>query len=118
MVKEQIRKLKYTCISLKILKKDLDISFVKKRIGEVERNFSSYKKANDVFGFSPNLSINNIFPGGMKTELWKNVNGINKKKISQFLDTNDVSNLIEFVINQKKSNIFKKITVFPNNDWH
>ena len=64
------------------------------------------------------ISINNIYPGGMKTELWKKINGIKKEKISQFLDTTDVSNLIEFVLNQKKTNIFKNITVFPHNDWH
>lgn len=52
------------------------------------------------------ISINNIYPGGMKTELWKKINGIKKEKISQFLDTTDVSNLIEFVLNQKKNKYF------------
>lgn len=64
------------------------------------------------------ISICNIFPGGMKTELWNNLTKVDKKKISKFLDTNEVSNLIEFLLKQKNSTIYKSITVFPNNDWH
>ena len=54
----------------------------------------------------------------MKTELWKNITKVNKKKISKFLNTNEVTNLIDFLLKQKNSTIYKGITVFPNNDWH
>ena len=64
------------------------------------------------------ISVSNIFPGGMKTELWKNITKVNKKKISKFLNTNEVTNLIDFLLKQKNSTIYKGITVFPNNDWH
>ena len=64
------------------------------------------------------ISIYNIFPGGMKTDLWKNVGQINKRKISKFLNVTEISKLIEFLLTQKNSIIYKNITVFPNNDWH
>tara|TARA_Y100000591_G_C21707434_1_gene631584 strand:- start:176 stop:841 length:666 start_codon:yes stop_codon:yes gene_type:complete len=64
------------------------------------------------------LSIYNIFPGGMKTDLWKNIRKVNKKKISKFLNVTEISKLIEFLLTQKNSTIYKNITVFPNNDWH
>jgi len=64
------------------------------------------------------ISIYNIFPGGMKTDLWKNIRKVNKKKISKFLNVSEISKLIEFLLTQKNSTIYKNITVFPNNDWH
>ena len=64
------------------------------------------------------VSICNIFPGGMKTDLWKNIKKVNKKKISKFLNTKEMLKLIEFLLIQKNSTIYKNITVFPNNDWH
>lgn len=64
------------------------------------------------------ISIYNIFPGGMKTDLWKNVGQVNKRKISKFLNVTEISKLIEFLLTQKNSTIYKNITVFPNNDWH
>tara|TARA_B100000989_G_C19530660_1_gene469567 strand:+ start:3186 stop:3851 length:666 start_codon:yes stop_codon:yes gene_type:complete len=64
------------------------------------------------------ISIYNIFPGGMKTDLWKNIRKVNKKKILKFLNVSEISKLIEFLLTQKNSTIYKNITVFPNNDWH
>ena len=37
----------------------------------------------------------------MKTDLWKNVGQINKRKISKFLNVTEISKLIEFLLTQK-----------------
>jgi short-subunit dehydrogenase len=64
------------------------------------------------------VSISNIFPGGMKTELWKSIDQIDKKKFSKFLDTKSVYRLVKFILTQEKNVIIKNVTIFPENDWH
>ena len=64
------------------------------------------------------ISINNIFPGGMKTELWNKYPKIKKKQYKGFLDTKDIAKYVQNILDDRRKIITKNITLFPNNDWH
>ena len=64
------------------------------------------------------ISINNIFPGGIKTELWNKYPKIKKEQYKGFLDTKDIVKYVQSILDNSGKIITKNITLFPNNDWH
>ncbi len=59
-----------------------------------------------------NISITNIHPGGINTPLWNEKN-IYPGNVNELLEKNDVSKIIELVINLPNSQIMKNLTIHP-----
>lgn len=58
-----------------------------------------------------------VCPGGIDTPLWNENNpyfGDEEKLIS----TDEIADLVEFVLDRPKTTLYKKIVFFPTNDWH
>jgi|TARA_B100000959_G_scaffold271176_1_gene319020 short-subunit dehydrogenase len=66
-----------------------------------------------------NISITNLYPGGINTELWNKFGQKIKSKNKFFLKKKEVANLVEYIIKSENTNmIIKEIVFFPKNDWH
>ena len=61
--------------------------------------------------------IINFYPGGMKTELWNNKK-LDSKKISKFMDPQNVAKFILYHLNLPNDIYLKEVTFFPKNDWN
>lgn len=67
---------------------------------------------------SKNISITNIHPGGINTQLWNENNPYPGDDISKTIDPNEIAKLIEFILNKSSSIEYKTIKLFPSNEWH
>ncbi len=79
-----------------------------------------------VMGFSDSLSqeinkrgilISTICPGGINTPLW-NPNNPYPGDVEKLLNTSDITNTIEYIINLPQNVVLKSLTIFPKCEWH
>lgn len=66
-----------------------------------------------------NISLTTIFPGGINTPLWnEDSNPYPGKNKELILKTNDIVDIIKYIINLKDNIVLKEITLFTTNEWH
>ena len=64
------------------------------------------------------ILVTTICPGGIDTPLWdleKNPYPSDKTRIMQ---TEEIVDLIEYLLDQPEGTLHKKIVMFPTNEWH
>ena len=61
--------------------------------------------------------IINFYPGGMKTELWKNKK-FESKTVKNFMDPKNVADYVISHLNLPKDIFLKEVVFFPKNDWN
>jgi NADP-dependent 3-hydroxy acid dehydrogenase YdfG len=64
------------------------------------------------------VAITNLYPGGIDTDLWKRLPEEYDLDVSQFMQPQDISNVVKFVLRLPNHLILKEMTFFPTNDWH
>ena len=85
--------------------------------------YSSTKHALKTFAsilgseLSPKTKVTSLFPGGMNTPLWDAYPEFHSN-ISELLDPQSISQLIDFLVSQPTNTIFKNIELFPDIEWH
>ncbi len=62
------------------------------------------------------IGVSTICPGGIDTPLWDTTAYPGDRK--QIMSPTEVVELIEFLLTRPASTIYKRITFFPNNEWH
>ena len=67
---------------------------------------------------SKNISVTNIHPGGINTQLWNENNPYPGDDITKTIDPHEIARLIEFILNKSSSIEYKTIKLFPSNEWH
>jgi NAD(P)-dependent dehydrogenase (short-subunit alcohol dehydrogenase family) len=65
-----------------------------------------------------NILISTIHPGGIDTPLWNINNKYPGGSVHDLLDSNDVVDVIQYIINLPNNVVLKDITLFPKHEWH
>jgi short-subunit dehydrogenase len=89
------------------------------------KNQSIYSSSKfGLIGFSESLSqelndinITTICPGGINTPLWNSDNKYDGD-VNDLLNTNDIIDTINYIINSNDNVVIKQITLFPKCEWH
>ena len=63
------------------------------------------------------ISISTICPGGINTPLW-NKNNIYPGDTGKILQSLDIVNIMQYIINLPHNVIMKQIIMFPECEWH
>ncbi len=63
------------------------------------------------------ISLTTICPGGIDTPLWNASNPYPGDK-SRLLSPSDVANAVAYVVGLPQRVVLKKMTLFPDNEWH
>ncbi len=61
--------------------------------------------------------VTNLCPGGIATPLWGAQNPYPGEQ-NDLISCEEISNLIQFLLNQPKSTLYKKVVFFPKSEWH
>jgi NADP-dependent 3-hydroxy acid dehydrogenase YdfG len=62
--------------------------------------------------------LNTICPGGIDTPLWRSKDNPYPGDISGLMKPEELVDLVSFVLEQPKTTLYKKIMLFPTNEWH
>jgi len=62
--------------------------------------------------------VTTICPGGIDTPLWDSDKNPYPGDKTRIMQPQEIVDLIEFLINQPKGTLHKKIVMFPTNEWH
>ncbi len=62
--------------------------------------------------------VSTLCPGGIDTELWREGEVRYPGNIREAMTTQDLVELVSFILNQPKNILFKKVVFFPTNEWH
>ena len=65
-----------------------------------------------------NIQVATICPGAIDTPLWDPKTNPYPGDISKALQPGEIVNLISYILSQPDHSIFKRIVVFPSNEWH
>lgn len=64
------------------------------------------------------IKISSIYPGGIDTPLWNTSNPYPGKNKERLLASNDISELIHYIISQRQNIHYKSIILYPDNESH
>ena len=59
-----------------------------------------------------------LCPGGIDTPLWRSKGNPYPGDIDRLMKPEELVDLIAFILNQPKGALYKKIVLFPTNEWH
>lgn len=65
-----------------------------------------------------NILISTIYPGGINTPLWNVNNEYPGGNVQDLLSSNDVVDLMQYIINLPNNVVLKTVTLFPKHEWH
>jgi 3-hydroxy acid dehydrogenase / malonic semialdehyde reductase len=64
------------------------------------------------------VKVVTICPGGIKTRLWTSGDNPYPGDVDKIIDPEEIVKLIEFILNQPEHTLYKKVVLFPINEWH
>jgi short-subunit dehydrogenase len=62
--------------------------------------------------------LNTICPGGIDTPLWRCKENPYPGDMERLMKTEELVDLVAFMLKQPKSTLYKKVVIFPTNEWH
>ena len=65
-----------------------------------------------------NIGVSTICPGGIDTPLWDKETNPYPGDISKVIKPSEIVDMVEFLLNQPVTTMYKRIVVFPTNEWH
>ena len=67
-----------------------------------------------------NILVTTLCPGGINTPLWRGENAKAAPEVNpdEFMDPDEVSETIEFILNRPAATLFKNMVFFPTCDWN
>lgn len=64
------------------------------------------------------VKVTTLCPGGIKTPLWNNETNPYPGNVENLMDPEEIVDLIDFILNQPRHTLHKKLVFFPINEWH
>jgi 3-oxoacyl-[acyl-carrier protein] reductase len=64
------------------------------------------------------ILVTTICPGGIDTPLWDSSKNPYPGDKTQIMQTSEIVDLIEYILDQPEGTLYKKIVMFPKNEWH
>ena len=64
------------------------------------------------------IKVVTICPGGIRTPLWNTETNPYPGDIEKIMDPQEIVDLIDFILKQPETTLYKKIILFPANEWH
>lgn len=64
------------------------------------------------------IKVTSIHPGGINTPLWNDINPYPPGDLNRALQTEDITNIVDYVLNMPGNIELKTIKLFPDNEWH
>ncbi len=66
------------------------------------------------------ITVSTICPGGIDTPLWTGPDGANPYPgdREKLISPREIAELVEFVLTRPAGTVYKRITLFPGNEWH
>ena len=65
-----------------------------------------------------NIGVATICPGGIDTPLWNKETNPYPGDLSKVIKPSEIVDMVEFLLNQPVTTMYKRIVVFPTNEWH
>ena len=62
--------------------------------------------------------LNTICPGGIDTPLWRSKNNPYPGDMDRLMKPDELVDFVAFILRQPKSTLYKKVIIFPTNEWH
>lgn len=120
----------YVCKSaLNLLKKDSRIIFINSVAGleELEKQSIYCASKYALTGFAgvlgkelrgEGVKVVSIHPGGLNTPLWNTGNPYPCGNVTEAISTQEISKLIQYIVNSPANIEYKTIKLFPSLEWH
>ena len=67
---------------------------------------------------SKGISVATLCPGGIQTPLWNDETNPYPGKVADIMKTRELVDLVDYILKQPSTTLFKRIVFFPNNEWH
>ena len=64
------------------------------------------------------IVVSSICPGGIDTPLWDKETNPYPGDIDKVIKPDEIVDMVEFLLNQPSGTMYKRIVVFPTNEWH
>lgn len=64
------------------------------------------------------IKVTSIHPGGINTPLWNDFNPYPPGDLNRALKTEDITNIVDYILNMPGNIELKTIKLFPDNEWH
>jgi short-subunit dehydrogenase len=64
------------------------------------------------------VKVVTVCPGGIKTRLWSSEENPYPGDLDKIMEPGEIVNLIDFILKQPDNTFYKKIILFPTNEWH
>ena len=64
------------------------------------------------------IKVTTICPGGIDTELWDPVHNPYPGDKEPLIKPEEMADLIEFLLTRPDSTIYRRVILFPDNEWH
>ena len=64
------------------------------------------------------ITVATLCPGGIRTPLWDAKHNPYPGDVDEIMDTRELVDLIDYVLQQPKTTLFKRVIFFPTNEWH
>jgi short-subunit dehydrogenase len=62
--------------------------------------------------------VNTLCPGGIDTPLWRSKDNPYPGEMDRLMKPEELVDLVSFILKQPKTTLYKKIILFPTNEWH
>jgi len=64
------------------------------------------------------VSVATLCPGGIRTPLWNEANNPYPGDVDAIMDAEELVTLVDYILRQPKTTLFKRVIFFPTNEWH
>jgi 3-oxoacyl-[acyl-carrier protein] reductase len=64
------------------------------------------------------IVVSTICPGGIDTPLWDKEKNPYPGDLDKVIQPGEIVDMVEFLLNQPSGTMYKRIVVFPTNEWH
>ncbi len=64
------------------------------------------------------ILVTTICPGAVDTPLWREGDTVYHGDLNQVMRPEEIAGLVSFLLAQSEHTIYKRIVVFPHNEWH
>jgi 3-oxoacyl-[acyl-carrier protein] reductase len=64
------------------------------------------------------IKVTTICPGGIDTPLWNEKTNPYPGKLEQLIAPDEIAELVEFILTRPATTIYKKLILFPEDEWH
>lgn len=64
------------------------------------------------------IAVSTLCPGGIQTPLWNEASNPYPGDVNRIMRSEEVVELVDFILRQPKTTLYKRLIFFPTNEWH